>query len=227
MLKSQTKFNKAYLLTLARNMRYEKGIDMIQTRIDKIGNTTESLLQKAFFQYHHAADLKYNNAKRNTAHDLEIINNKFKKAQKICLEIIENKNVRSKNQILNARLYLAQIYAMLGKEEDAESLTKQTFKLFPSTLTSERVADIYFRLGEYKIATYWYSRAVKLARKTPEKLIAELGLAITYRKMGLLNKANKIALLALTIPKSLSKNKNVILLIESLYEHFPKLKKQA
>ncbi len=226
MLKSERKFNKDYLLTLARNRKYEEGIKLIEGRIKKIGSTTELLLQEAFFQYHHAADLKYNNPKKNLTNDLEIINDKFKHALKICREIIENKKIQHKNHILNARLYLAQIYAMLGNVEKGKSLAKQTFKLFPTTLTAERTADVHLRLNDTKGAICWYKKSIKLARKIPEKIIARLGLAIAYKKRGLLDKANKMAVLALQISKRARKNINVILLTESLYFHFPNLRNE-
>src|SRR3989344_5525670 len=195
------------LTELARKERYEEGLAIIDDFLNKYGVVNEILVQKAFFLYHYAAYLKYNH-----------IQNHKKKALIKKLHNIDNRN------LLNVRIYLAQIYAMTSRVKEAKNIARQTFKYHPSDLTAERVADVYLRLNDLPGAVSWYKTAIKLAKKTDEKSMAQIGLAITYKKIGETSSALEEAHKALQLLKHSGKNKNIILLKQSVYAHFPQLK---
>src|SRR3989344_6657129 len=101
------------LIKLARNEQYVKGIKIIDDFLKKKSVSDEILVQKAFFLYHYAAYLMYNKKWSTTKQDL--IQQNFEDAIKICEAIIKKRLSTNKRNILNARIYLAQIYAMNGR----------------------------------------------------------------------------------------------------------------
>src|SRR3989344_4461624 len=166
------------LTELARKERYEEGLAIIDDFLNKYGVVNEILVQKAFFLYHYAAYLKYNHIQNHKKKAL--IKQNFKQAINICKLIIKKLHNIDNRNLLNVRIYLAQIYAMTSR--------------------------------------------VKEAKKTDEKSMAQIGLAITYKKIGETSSALEEAHKALQLLKHSGKNKNIILLKQSVYAHFPQLK---
>jgi tetratricopeptide (TPR) repeat protein len=210
---------------LASKGMFEKGLITINSYIEKHPHYSEDILiNKAFFLYHYAASLLYSKSK--PSHKIEIeIQQYFERAILICKKIIKEERINTVNY-LNSRLYLAQIYVMQNKYKEANDFAKQTYKLKPSSLTSERIADIYLRSNDFPKAITWYKKSINLSNKIPQKLLSQIAIAICYRKMRKEKQATKEALLALSfIKKSKSKNdKNfIIILSKSLFDNFPEI----
>ena len=210
------------LTELARRECYEKGLALIDDFLSKYGTVDEILAQKAFFLYHHAAYLMYNQTQASRKKAL--IKENFEQAIKICKLLIKKLRSIDDRNLLNVRIYLAQIYAMKGCTKESKNIAKQTFKCSPSDLTAERAADVYLRLNDLPGAISWYKTAIKLAKTASEKSMAQIGLAITYKKTGETTSALKEANNALQLLKHSGKNKNITLLKQSVYAHFPQLK---
>src|SRR3989338_237188 len=210
------------LTELARRERYGEGLAIIDNFLNKYGIVDEILVQKAFFLYHYAVYLKYNHTQDSKRK--KIIKQNFEQAIKICKLIIKKlRNINDRN-LLNVRIYIAQIYAMKGRTKEAKKIAGQTFKYHPSDLTAERAADVHLRLNDLPGAISWYKIAVKLTKKADEKSMAQIGLAFTYKKIGEASSALKEANKALQLLKHSGKNKNITLLKQSVYAHFPQLK---
>ena len=213
---------EARLLKLAREEKYQAGLVVIERFHEKYGAVDEILVQKAFFLYHYAAYLMYGHtqdSKRKT-----LIKQNFEQAIDICKLVIKKQRDIDDRNFLNARLYLAQIYAMLGRTKKAKNIARQTFKYHPSALTAERAADVHLRLNDLSGAISWYKTAIKQAKKVDEKSMAQIGLAIAYRQIGEISSALKEAIKALRLLKHSGRNKNITLLKQSIYAHFPQLK---
>lgn len=113
---------------------------------------------------------------------------------------------------------------MLDRAKEAKTIARQTFRYCPSTLTAERAADVHLRLSDLSGAVHWHKTAIKQAKKADEKSMAQIGLAIIYKRIGKTSFALKEALKALQLLKRSGGNKNVTLLKQSIYAHFPQLK---
>ena len=113
---------------------------------------------------------------------------------------------------------------MKGRTKEAKNMAKQTFKFNPLDLTAERAADVHLRLNDLRGAISWYKTAIKLAKTAGEKSMAQIGLAIAYKKTGEMSSAFKEANEVLQVLKHSEKNINMILLKKFLYAHFPQLK---
>lgn len=210
------------LIELARKERYGEGMTIIDNFLSKYGTVDTILVQKAFFLYHYAAYLKYNHTQDSKRKAL--IKQNFKQAIDICKLVIKQlRNIDNRN-LLNVRIYLAQIYAMIGCAKEAKKVARQTFKYCPSDLTAERAADVNLRLNDLSSAISWYKMAIKLAKKADGKSMAQIGLAIAYKQIGKTSSALREANKALQLLKRLGKNQNITLLKQSLYAHFPQLK---
>lgn len=215
---------KEKLSKLAYLGQYEKGLFFIEKYTKKHPKDTEKILpKKAFFLYHHAADLLYNNSKKTSLKIQKNTSMYFDQAITICKKIIQNKHKINKIDYLNTRIYLAQIYVMLKYFEKAQKLAIQTYKYRPCSLTAERVADIYIRSNDFNNAIIWYEKAVKKTKIPTQKLIAQIGLSICYKKMKDNKRATKEALIALDFLKQSGKDKNTLLLKKTLFAYFPKI----
>lgn len=216
---------EARLLKLAREQQYQEGLEVIQRFHEKYGPADEILIQKAFFLYHYAAHLMYDYATQNDKKKA-LIKQNFEQAIDICKLVMKRRRDIEDRNLLNVRLYLAQIYAMLGRAKEAKNIARQTFKYHHSALTAERAADVHLRLNDLPGAIHWYKMAIKQAKKADEKSMAQIGLAIIYKQIGKTFFALKEALKALQLLKRSGRNKNVTLLKQSIYAHFPQLKKR-
>ena len=210
---------------LAQQGKYHIGLKTTKKYLRQYPTIEELLLKYAFFLYHHAADLKYS---RNTGkiQTSQVITN-FNQAIRICRKLIKREKFLSQRICLNARLYLAQMYAMLGKSKEAKKFANATYKYLPSTLTAERAADVYRRLNDPDGAMRWYQRAVKNAKKADERAMAHAGLATLYKHLGEVKKAIKEARMAIYFVKQTKQSKflNQKLFIKILHSHIPELKK--
>lgn len=135
----------------------------------------------------------------------------------------KRRDINDRN-LLNARVYLAQIYAMLKKNKGAKKLSEETYKKRPSAFTAERVADVHMRLNDFHGAIRWYKKAVNRGKNYTEKLIAQIGLAVCYKEINEAKRAITEARTALKFLKKADRDKNAMLLEKSLYSHFPKLR---
>ncbi|OHA33041.1 MAG: hypothetical protein A2928_00640 [Candidatus Taylorbacteria bacterium RIFCSPLOWO2_01_FULL_45_15b] len=209
------------LTKLARTQRYTDGLVLINRLLNTHGMLREILAQKAFFLYHYAAYLR--SVGRQTKKRRTLITQNFRDAVNICKQIINKSTEPRDRSLLNVRIYLAQIYAMNGNGTGAKKIAKITYNKFPSSLTAERAADVYRLLNDFRGAIYWYKRAIKLAKKPDEKMIAVIGLAVTYMKNNMNDLALKNAVKALQISRLSKRNMNITLLKQTLCAHFPQL----
>jgi len=95
------------LTELARRRRYEEGLVLIDDFLNKYGIVDEILVQKAFFLYHYAAYLKYNHTQNSNGE--KMIKQNFKQAVDICKLLIKKLRSIDNRNLLNVRIYLAQI----------------------------------------------------------------------------------------------------------------------
>ena len=212
---------KKQLLELSRDMKYQKALIIIDKYIRKNKETDWILLRKSFVLYHYAAALMYGDL--NHPNKKKIISDNFKSAINICKKIINAKNDDS--DIINARMYLAQIYVMLKQNTKAEKFAKQSYKYSPSAFSAERLADIYMRAENLNSAILWYRKAVKKTENYTEKLISQISLAVCYKKKNNQKQALKEAAIAEKYFRHSIKDTNAKILGKSLYENFPQLKK--
>ena len=211
------------LVTLARGTRYKEGIRLIDNYVKKYGKVDELLTQKAFFYYHYAAFIKYGGG--HVEKRAKLIQWYFQHAIDICRSIIEKLDDIENKNLLNSRLYLAQIYAMLGIAGRAKKIALQTFKYKPSSLTAERAADVCLRIQDNRGALLWYKKSVNLAKNSASRLMSRIGIAITYKRMGDSKTSLRHALKAFGLLKRARKDINVLFLKKMLYSHFPELRK--
>ena len=115
------------------------------------------------------------------------------------------------------------MYVMLGEDEKSKKVSKQTFKLYPSSLTAERIADIYVRLNGLENAIFWYEKSIELSKNPIEKSMAQTGLAVTFRKSGNSEKSLKLAQEATLTLNNCEQDENIIFIKKLLHSHFPKL----
>ena len=212
---------EARLLKLARRQRYREGLEIIQRFNRKYGPVNEILIQKAFFLYHYAAYLMYDHTQASKKKAL--IRQNFEQAINICKLLIKKLHNIDDRNLLNVRIYLAQIYAMIGRSKEAKNIARLTFNYCPSTLTSERAADVHLRLNDLHRAIFWYRKSIKLAKQIDEKVMAQIGLAVMYKQMGKTVVATRQARIASTLLKQADKSMGITLLGESLHAHFPNL----
>jgi tetratricopeptide (TPR) repeat protein len=214
---------------LASRGQFKEGLFSLNKYVKKNPNYSEDiLLYKAFLLYHHAANVLYSTSKlsnrlKNDAQPY------FDEAIVICKNIINKEKTNTVNY-LNARLYLAQIYVMNGKYKQALNFAKNTFKLKPSSLTAERIADIYLRSNDFLKAITWYRKSIKESNNLAQKLLAQIAIAICYRKIKREKQAKKEALFALNfLKRSKSKNNldNIQILGKSLTDNFPEIIKSV
>lgn len=226
MPKISTKQIEKKLLKLARDTRYEEGMRIIDTYLRHHELTDKLLLFRAFLLYHHAAKLMYGKGKTKSFKQKNFIQKKFESAISICKHLIRKQHSIDNQVYLNSRLYLAQIYAMLGKKKEAILFARKTYKINPSTLTAERLADVYYRLGETNNAIFWYETAVKKTRDFTKKLFTQTNLAIAHKQMGNIKEAEREALKAFKFLNKAGKGENKKLLFRTLYNSFPEIIKK-
>ena len=224
------KQSQKYLLgleKLAQQGKYRLGLRTVEKYLKQYPTMDEFLLKHAFFLYHHAADLKYSRGTKKGKNQTLKITIHFNRAIRICRELIKRKKFLPQRIYLNARIYLAQIYTMLGKSREAKIFASATYKYLPITLTAERAADVCRRLNDLNGAQRWYQKAVKKAKKTDEKTMAHIGLAMLYRHMGEVGKALEEVRTAIYFVKHTEHPEllNPKFLVKILRAHIPELKK--
>lgn len=226
----ETKQSQKYLFRLeklAQQGKYRLGLQTAEKYLKQYPEMDEFLLKHAFFLYHHAADLKYSHGTKKEASQTLKIAAYFNHATHICRKLIKRKKFLPRRIHLNARIYLAQIYAMLEKTREAKEFARATYKYFPSALSAERAADVCWRLNDFDGALRWYKIAVKKAKKADEKATTHAGLAMLYRHIGKVEKALEEVRIAIYFFKRADHPKllNPKLLIKILRSYIPELKK--
>jgi len=146
--------------------QHKKGIKFLQSLFNnEEGYSKNERLQldMAFILYHES--IKHLFKKKISKKQEKESEKQIEKAIKICKRVLYGKS-RSKDtkNIINARMFLAQIYAILNKPH-AIYLAKENFNQEPGIVTANRLADVYFRLGKIKLAETWYKKYENLALK--------------------------------------------------------------
>lgn len=207
------------------NMRGEraKAIQAIRQYLSKNRGDDRVLLKLAFFLYHHAIPFLYGNKEAQEKAKIE-----FKQAILICKKLVK-KDILTKEKItLNARIYLAQMYAIL-KKPVALVWARRTYSLYPSLLTANRLADVYARLGHTKYALRWYRKWHKekkefiLSKK--ERIMYYSDLARLLHGVGKEREAFSYACRAHQLLRLLPKTLETISMYKILTSTFPQLKR--
>ena len=145
-------------------------------------------LNLAFMLYHEA--FKFYDKKSISLQKKKEARNQLDEAVNILKDIIYSKNNFIKGStLLSARIFLAQIYTAL-KNPESIMLAKENFKQKPNALMANRLADIYMRIRNIKLAETWYKKYEKIAirEKIPLYLIST-DMANFYRRIN----KNKLA----------------------------------
>ncbi|OGE31562.1 hypothetical protein A2631_01480 [Candidatus Daviesbacteria bacterium RIFCSPHIGHO2_01_FULL_44_29] len=170
-------------------------------------------LDLAFLLYHEALK-SYLNRDLSVAAKRPAMN-QLREAIKICHSIIksEQRDVNEK-EIINARIFLAQIYACM-RNPAAINLARKTFERASYAVTANRLADVYVRLDRPVEAKIWYKKYEKLANqeKIPSYLIAT-DMAIFYKDIGKNDLANRYLEQALANLPHSKKGKSVLSIIK-------------
>lgn len=160
----------------------EKGIRRLRQFVSLHGESNQVLLQLAFFLYHNAFEVLNDQAdskqkKEQAVRDLA-------EATALCNRII--KEGADENETINARIYLAQIYAFEGLEKEAIALAKKTFQIMKNSVTANRLADIFCTLEKFNDAERWIEKYKELALSEKKLGIGFLNadLAIFYLRIG-------------------------------------------
>ena len=169
----------------AFNNKHDKGITFFKKIIKnkKLARIDRIQLDLAFLLYHQA--FKFYNKKETTRIKQKSAEKQINEAIKILNKIVysKRKNIGEKD-MLNARIYLAQIYAVT-KNKKAIELAKETFKKEPSSTTANRLANVYIILENVKLAEFWYKKYEKLSNKeNSPKYHTFLDMAVFYRRIG-------------------------------------------
>ncbi len=170
--------NQANILKKIRELnllnKRKEAIEIARNYLAKEKND-EVLLELAFLLYHEAANFFYKNKNKKTADVM------FKEAISI-LKMLLSRHT-SKRVMTNSKIYLAQIYAILGNKL-AIKIGKENFKTTKNAVMANRLADIYDRLSENNKALWWYKRSDRLAQTPEEKIMTKQGLSNFYRKIN-------------------------------------------
>lgn len=131
----------------------------------------EARLEFAWFLYHVALDEE--KGKKRHKHLIE--------TKTIYEEILKNKLTKDKLLIINARMCLAQIMAILG-EKKAIKIARENFDSQKTTLMANRLADVYRRLGNQRKALWWFKKSEHLAgNNTNDLILAKKALLNFYK----------------------------------------------
>lgn len=136
-----------------------EALSLVERELAVNPNDEDLLLWKAFFLFHIAID--------------EDTNNPYSKERMIEDSIKLYKKIIDINDELNPKMFLAQIYAHQGNRE-AIKIAKENYKTNPSSLTLNRLIDVYKRLGQNDDAVNLFEQYEEQANieKIPEIYIA-------------------------------------------------------
>lgn len=205
------------------NMRGKraKAVQMLQQYLSKNRGNDRVLLKLAFFLYHHAIPRLYKNKKTRKGAEKQ-----FRQAIYICKKLIEKDLLVKKKSTLNARIYLAQMYAIL-KKPSALEWARKTYSLCPGFLTANRLADVYARLGHTTHALRWYKRENKFVRTKKDEHAYHADLALFLHGIKKEREALYHAQQAQQALKSFPKTLEIISMHKILTSAFPKLKRTS
>ncbi len=140
-------------------------------------------LDFAFLLYHVALKNYWN---VNSPGKITAARRKIKEATKILKKLIslEEEIGATHKTIINAKIFLAQIYAIEGNVM-AIALAKENFRKNSNSLMANRMADVYQRLGKLGLAAKWYKKYARLGRKekTPKYHLTGV-MANFYKNIG-------------------------------------------
>lgn len=137
-------------------------------------NDVEAKLKLAWFIYH--VTLDEDRGKKMRKNLLE--------AKTIYETVLKNKLTKNKLVIINTRMCLAQIMAILGDKE-AIKIAKENFDSQKSALMANRLADAYRRLGDKNKALWWFKKSERLAGNNKgDLLVAKLALLNFYKQQS-------------------------------------------
>lgn len=195
---------------------HKGGLDYINKILNKneFKNNHDLLVDKAGLLYHEA--IKH----FNTKNELPDKQKKYlKEAISICKKILKINRINEKTK-LNAGIFLAQIYACL-KNKRAIDIAKNNFENGKNSITANRLADVYYRLGDKNKAEYWYKKYEKMAKK--EKVLSKyvfLDMAVFYKKINKNYLANKYLKLLKNKISNMKEDKSLMKIAKN---YFPKL----
>lgn len=155
-----------------------EGIKLIRNYLKSHKPTDEISLELAFFLYHEA--LIHIENKKSSIKQRKEAESMFNEAIKICINLIKKDKKIVKNTTINARIFLAQILAIMGEEEEAIRIAKENFKLNKNSIMANRLADVYNRSNLKKEALYWYKKSEKLSKRKDDLAFSKLSLACFY-----------------------------------------------
>lgn len=167
-----SKATKNELMTIRKKVRsyavkdqHVKGVKFLRHLFNEKKYSEDERLQldMAFILYHEA--IKHISKEKISKKLKKETKKQVGEAINICKKILYGTG-RSKNtkNIINAKMFLAQMYAILGKTS-AINLAKENFNQEPCAVTANRLADVYFRLGKIRSAETWYKKYENLALK--------------------------------------------------------------
>jgi len=165
---------KKHLQTLNLSGKRKEALSFLRKYISSQKSDSEAKLKFAWFLYHVALDEE--KGKKMRKHLTE--------AKKIYETVLKNKLTKDKLSIMNARMCLAQIMAILG-EKEAIKIAKENFSSQKSVLMSNRLADVYWRLGDNQKALWWFKKSERLAgNNKKDLLVAKLALLNFYKRQS-------------------------------------------
>ena len=132
--------------------------------------------------------------------------------------IYPHKTSSNEEVIFNAKIFLAQIYASMSKPE-AVKIAKENFREKPMAISANRLADVYMRLGNKKLAESWYKKYENLAlkEKVPSFLVST-DMAIFYKQIHKNELAQRYLKKALkSIPHS-KEGKSILSILRSNFD---------
>lgn len=180
------------IINLKQASRYREGVKFITRYLKQHPATDQVRCDLAFFLYHQG---------------------KHRQSSRIYETVL-----RSHRESVTALQFLARVLAM-RKNPDAVSFARVAYHLYPDLVMANNLANVYEMVGERALATMWYRKALKLARRTEDRLVVSANLALFYKRSG---ERKKGILLARRILKtSVFKRKRIYTsLIDTLKEEF-------
>ena len=156
-------------LNLSSNRK--KALSFLRKYINLHEDDIEARLKFAWFLYHVTLDDNKG----------EKLRKNLVKAKEIYNIVLKNKLTKNKLLIINARMCLAQIMAILGEKESIK-IAKENFYSQKTTLMANRLADVYNRLGDKQKALWWFKKSENLAGNNRDSLLmAKMALANFYK----------------------------------------------
>ncbi len=173
-------FNRSKLIHLHRNAEFKVGISYVRSLLEKSPDNDELKVWLATFLYHYAF------AHKSKPEELS-------GAIKILEDVIERhqNSADLSKTVLNARLFLAQIYSSIDCHR-AISLATENYKLFKGKLTANRLADVFLRCEEKDKASEWYAKYHRHSvEEQSDDHQVHATLAVAYKRLDMKKQSDK------------------------------------